>query len=248
MEIGAVSRLSKSECITFLDAIGIPFKTTWTTVELRQLLTDYKKENQGASKIMSRLAALRKGPLQEQIKEMGISTTGNETIAQLLLKARRYLESQEAPENLDSCILNYGKFKGHSYTSVYDGHPSYISWTRTTFQEDPLGVSPDLKRFYCWIERQQETATPGEAGSAGRANAETPPPKMKTEPKAGYPSSSRGPAAAAAAGTDPAKPEPPQWDGDPSTLQIFMKMAAEFPAILRRWEMDQILLRRRRLP
>jgi hypothetical protein len=40
MEVGAVSRLSKSECITFLDAIGIPFMTTWTVAELRQLLTD----------------------------------------------------------------------------------------------------------------------------------------------------------------------------------------------------------------
>ncbi len=75
---------------------------------------------------------------------------------------------------------------------------------------------------------------------------------MKTEPKGGYPSSSQGPAAAAAAaaaaGTDAAKPNPPQWDGDPSTLQPFMKLAEEFPALLRRWEMDQILLRQRRLP
>ena len=35
---------------------------------------------------------------------------------------------------------------------------------------------------------------------------------------------------------------------DNTSMQIFMKMAAEFPAILRRWEMDQILLRQRRLP
>lgn len=126
MEVGAVSRLSKAECITFLDALGIHYQPHWTVPELRQLLTDFKKENPSTPKLMSTLAATKKPQLLEAIRSMGISLTGNETSAQALLKVRRFLEQTEPLEDPGCRLLEYGKFKGHSYSEVYLKHPSYI--------------------------------------------------------------------------------------------------------------------------
>ena len=93
MDLPAVSRLNKQECIELLNALKLPFPGKATVPELRQILLDFKEEHKPLSKRLSAIAAMKKQEMQAEARSMGISLTGNETRASILLRCRNHLKT-----------------------------------------------------------------------------------------------------------------------------------------------------------
>jgi hypothetical protein len=155
---GPVSRLNKAEVIKWLEILDIPYDTTATVLELRAVLTAIKKEQQGSinGDPVKQMAKMRKPQMIKVAGDMGLPLTGNETMGQILIKARAFVNKQKANDpaliNAET-VVNFGKHRGKSYSVILKNHPDYITWAITTVNEGP-DPHHELVKLARWGEYQ----------------------------------------------------------------------------------------------
>ena len=225
---GPLSRLSKSQAVELLSALGIAHSSTETVPELRLKLQDWKRAHNTSTvdAQIRKMSTMRKTDLQEHVKSLGVAITGNEIVARLLQMARQHLEylTQETPgAEQEDFTFTWGKCKGKTYRWAMDKDPKYCNRAKKTLEEDPEGCSLGLKKFVQFMNKVENPQTHFEGL-----------PKMKMEQHKPRPKSAASAAQTPIPGDDAEEDEeelmsatlaPPQWDGNPENLESFVKEA-----------------------
>jgi hypothetical protein len=232
-----ISTMSKGEVVTLLEALNLEHRSSWTLIELREILSEYKKSQTGndIDAQISRMSRMKKGELMSQVRSMGALLTGNETAAQLLRKARKHLEdlqTQQPAETLLNVRLDFGSHRGKTYEEVFLNLPGYCEWATTTFREDPVGCYGGLRKFAVWLEGRHQMAKDASGSGSSRHPVEQPrTPRVKTEApsprevlKAQQKKVPEDFDIFSECPTDESgiRRNPPQWDGREETLQAYL--------------------------
>ncbi len=226
--LNRVSSLSKGEILQLCQALNLEYQSNWTVVELREVLMEYKrslKDNDVDSQV-SRMSRMKKQELLSHVASIGVLTTGNETAAQLLRKARVRLEELQLSnetdlEKLGKTRVDFGTHRGLLHDEVYSQIPTYAEWARTMFREDPQGTTGGLRRLAIYIAKRDASVS-GTAPSFSEIPKPTPKVKAKPKAKSTGASSSVEKNLAEATGTKiPEEEGPPQWDGEESTFHAY---------------------------
>ena len=230
--------MCKSEVVSLIEALNLEYRSTWTLIELREILSEYKSTQSGndIDSQISRMSRMKKGELLSHARSLGVIVSGNETSAQLLRKSRKLLEelqSEQAPESMGTTRLDFGSHRGKTFEEAFLHLPGYCEWATTTFREDPVGCYGGLRKFALWLEAKHATSGAG-SGSAS-AGIPAPQPKAKARVKVESPTLEQVRQA-----RDKSVPEdydifsecptdesgnpraPPQWDGREETLQAYL--------------------------
>ena len=245
------STLSKHEVMELLNVLGIPFRPTWTMVELKGLLTDFKREikNGSIDATINHMANLKKPEAEQEAKTRGVFLTGTETHAQILRKTREHLMELAMqsgdPAVLGETMVDFGAHRGKTYGEVREEIPSYAEWALGKLREDPAGTTGPLRKFAVWLEAMEaasKAASPAAWSGPGSTDEPKPKsgPKSRAKAKAVIPQKSYTSSAHKEAVEKPIpfrKDEfdifteasegeslngPPQWDGNEETLETYL--------------------------
>ena len=157
------STLNKSEVMELLNVLGIPFRPTWTVVELKGLLTDFKKEAKSGSidATINHMANQKKPEAAAEAKMRGVFLTGTETHAQILRKTREHLTELAMqngdPEAMSETMVDFGAHRGKTYGEIREEVPSYAEWALGKLREDPVGTTGPLRKLAVWLEAMEAT-------------------------------------------------------------------------------------------
>ena len=235
------STLSKSEVMELLNVLGIPFRSTWTVVELKGLLADFKKEAKSGSidATINHMANQKRPEAEAEAKKRGVFLTGTETHAQILRKTREHLTELAMqngdPEAMSETMVDFGAHRGKTYGEIREEVPSYAEWALGRLREDPVGTTGPLRKLAVWLEAMEATTR-----AERPADLLGPEPTAKAKAKAvipqrGYSSSDHKQAVAKpiprkvdefdlfTETSEQENPEgPPQWDGSEETLETYL--------------------------
>ena len=236
------STLNKSEVMELLNVLGIPFRATWTVVELKGLLADFKKDAKSGSidATINHMANLKKPEAAAEAKVRGVFLTGTETHAQILRKTREHLMELALqngdPEAMSETMVDFGAHRGKTYGEIREEVPSYAEWALGRLREDPVGTTGPLRKLAVWLEAMEATARaerPADLlGSEPTAKAKAKAKAKAVIPHKGYSSSDHKQAVAKPIPrkvdefdlfTETSEQEnPPQWDGSEETLETYL--------------------------
>jgi hypothetical protein len=244
------STLNKSEVMELLNVLGIPFRTTWTLVELKGLLTDHKRELKSGSidATINHMANLKKPEAEQEAKMRGVFLTGTETHAQILRKTREHLMDLAMksgdPAAMAETMVDFGAHRGKTYGEVREEIPGYAEWALKKLREDPAGTTGPLRKFAVWLEAM-ESASKFEGPADLSEPRSTDEPKAKAFPKAKAKAVTLQKTYASQAHREAVKKpvpfkrdefdifteasegqeslnDPPQWDGSEETLEAYL--------------------------
>jgi hypothetical protein len=184
---------------------------------------------------------LNKGELKQAAQEMGIVLTDSDTKGDLLRAIRLRIEGEPGEPQT---VMTFGKHKGYTYDYVASNYPGYAEWTLEKMEKDKDECDIGLLRFGQWLLETREarattdrsrpstwenptaTAKSKSRPSVPRATTPTHPRSWPAPPP--KPSMRRQPAEIPLDAEDsepeiPARGKPPQWDGEPETLQDYIE-------------------------
>ena len=101
-----------------------------------------------------RAAGRKKSVLVDFLKEKGMEINPNSTISQLLAMGEKEIHDQFEPMETEK--MNFGKYADLTFGEVFNMHPSYVEWIKTTAQESD-SMHWRLLRFHRWIMQAKAT-------------------------------------------------------------------------------------------
>ena len=100
-----------------------------------------------------RAAGRKKSVLLDFMKDKGMVTNPNSTIALLLAPGeKKEIYNQYEPTGSEK--MNFGKYADLTFEEVFNLHPSYVNWIATTAQESD-SVHWRLLRFHRWATQMR---------------------------------------------------------------------------------------------
>ena len=162
---------TKADLQAELLELGEEVPSRWTKMELEQRLRELRTQgladNEEPTALTEmetmtkelRRAARKKATLVTHCQDiLGMTLTGNETMAVLEGKALTNIMKRSTPEGGD--YVGFGCHAKERYRTIHRDFPDYAQWVKTTYQESgDQGVDARLARLAKWLERQP-TATP----------------------------------------------------------------------------------------
>ena len=99
-----------------------------------------------------RAAGRKKSVLLDFMKDKGMVTNPNSTIALLLASGEKEIYNQYEPTGSEK--MNFGKYADLTFEEVFNLHPPYVNWIATAAQESD-SVHWRLLRFHCWATQMR---------------------------------------------------------------------------------------------
>ncbi|CAE7868746.1 RE1 [Symbiodinium sp. KB8] len=198
-------RTTKADLQAELLELGEEVPNRWTRMEIEQRLRELRNQGLADSEEPAtmtemetmnkelRKAARKKATLVTYCTEtLGMTLTGNETMAVLESKALTAIMKQSSAEGGD--YVGFGSHSKERYITIHRDFPDYAQWVKTTYRESgDQGVDHRLARLAKWLEKQPAVPTkpPPSAKSTGYLTATKDPPVRVSPPRRGT-STARG--------------------------------------------------------
>ncbi|CAE7544020.1 unnamed protein product [Symbiodinium necroappetens] len=208
-------KATKADLQAELLELGEDVPSRWTRMELEQRLRELRTQGLADSEETTtmtemetmnkelRRAARKKATLVTYCTDtLGMTLTGNETMAVLESKALTSIMKQSKAEGGD--YVGFGCHSKERYNTIHHNYPEYAQWVKTTYKESgDQGVDHRLARLAKWLEQQSATISkpPPTAKTQGYMIA-TKDPKGRASPTKKGPSTARGSADVAPSESD----------------------------------------------
>ena len=183
--------VAKAQWVERLSALGEEAPVSWTVAQIRARIAEIEETNPPTEKttLEARLKELRrqstkkKSEFTDYLKVLGVATTTNDTVAQMVAKGERFITESVEPSGSET--LGFGKFSAKTMQEVVEDYGSYVAWCQTTMMEDK-DHSWRLRRFVTYATQKKAMGSSKISGnfagttSTTRANTKSLKPILET--------------------------------------------------------------------